>query len=141
MSAEAAKITRLRRMLTSGDARTIRETAGLSVRVVADELDVHHTTVSRWETGDTTPQRGHALAYLALLEQLVDEATRDNGAINEALQQIGTRVRRDGMLCPRCTRRYVQASSERGLCGWCDEDQDKIERESKRRYARRKARE
>lgn len=141
MTSDATRIVRLRRMIADGDARTIREEAGLSLREAAEALDVHHSTVGYWETGDRTPKKRHALAYLALLEQLVDETTRDDGAISDALRQIGTRVRRDGMLCPRCMRRYVQASSERGLCGWCDKDQDKIERESKRRYARRKARE
>ncbi len=71
-------------MARSGEARRVREQAGLSLREAAAELGVDHSTLGRWETGRVAPRRDHALAWAQLLDALTalvaqawtDRATR-----------------------------------------------------------------
>jgi DNA-binding transcriptional regulator YiaG len=55
--------------------RSIRESAGISQREMAEALDVHAMTLNRWERGVVRPRGMKAAAYLRLLEQL-DQAVR-----------------------------------------------------------------
>jgi DNA-binding XRE family transcriptional regulator len=48
----------------------IRIEAGLSLRALADELDVDPMSVHRWEKGFVRPRLEHAIAYRRLLEAL-----------------------------------------------------------------------
>jgi len=49
--------------------RTIREQSGLSLRFIAEELNVTPSAVHAWERG-LTPGRTHLYGYVALLERL-----------------------------------------------------------------------
>lgn len=44
--------------------RQLRKDAGLTCRELADDLDLHHATISKWETGkrDITPEWMETLA-------------------------------------------------------------------------------
>jgi DNA-binding transcriptional regulator YiaG len=64
------KLTRLRRLVTSGAARAIRESAGLSLTEAGAGAKVNRVTIHRWERGQRRPHGEPALRYLALLEEL-----------------------------------------------------------------------
>ena len=49
-----------------------RETAGLTLEQVADELGVTKMTVWRWETGERTPRGEHRMEYSRLLRAMKD---------------------------------------------------------------------
>ncbi len=59
-------------MTQSGMARTVRISAGLSLREVAGQIQVSPSTVLRWETGERTPRTALALRYGRVLESLID---------------------------------------------------------------------
>lgn len=52
---------RARQLAADGEGRRLREAAGLSVRFLADELGIHHTTLLRWEAGHFPHHRSAAL--------------------------------------------------------------------------------
>lgn len=56
--------------------RDVRTRAKVSVREVARRLSVHHTTVSRWETGAVVPSAEDVAAYLAVISVTGDERDR-----------------------------------------------------------------
>lgn len=47
--------------------RDARDRAGLSAREVGRQLEVSHTTIGRWESGDTPPSSEEVAAYLAVI--------------------------------------------------------------------------
>jgi transcriptional regulator with XRE-family HTH domain len=53
-----------------GMRKSIRETAGASLRDIGSELGVTPMTVLRWERGEAEPRRDRAIAYRALLDAL-----------------------------------------------------------------------
>jgi DNA-binding transcriptional regulator YiaG len=55
--------------------KRIRKAAGVSARDMARLLEVDTMTVLRWEKGETTPTRQHAIAYRRLLEALEEAAS------------------------------------------------------------------
>jgi DNA-binding transcriptional regulator YiaG len=57
-------------MAKLGTARAIREDAGLSLTELANEIDVHRTTIHRWEKGTRRPSGGGAVRYLKALDKL-----------------------------------------------------------------------
>jgi DNA-binding transcriptional regulator YiaG len=67
---DAVRLTRLRRLVESGAARAIRESAGLSLSEASAGADVNRITIHRWERGQRKPHGDAALRYLALLEEL-----------------------------------------------------------------------
>jgi DNA-binding transcriptional regulator YiaG len=70
----AQEVRRARRLPPPPLARAIREAADVSQERMAGELGVHRVTVARWETGRRRP-RGQLLhSYLALLDELRQEA-------------------------------------------------------------------
>lgn len=73
-SKELVRLVRVRRMVGDGTARQIRKEAGLTIREVADAIDVSTGAVHHWESGRRVP-RGSAqvLRYGALLEALGKE--------------------------------------------------------------------
>jgi DNA-binding transcriptional regulator YiaG len=64
------KLIRLRRLIETGAARAIRESAGLSLTEAGIGSDVNRVTIHRWERGQRKPHGDAALRYLALLEEL-----------------------------------------------------------------------
>ncbi|MEU7978320.1 helix-turn-helix transcriptional regulator [Micromonospora sp. NPDC049081] len=54
----------------SGDAKRIRQQAGLTMSQVAAVVGVGESTVSRWEGGSRKPRGEHALKWAALLNEL-----------------------------------------------------------------------
>jgi transcriptional regulator with XRE-family HTH domain len=78
-------ITSARRLALSGEARAIREAAGLSLREVADVLGVTPSCVLRWETGERVPRGENAEHYAQLLTRLRRQiAARERGRSVEA---------------------------------------------------------
>lgn len=50
--------------------RALRENAGLSQTLLAEQLGVSRAAVSRWETGDRTPREDNRIAYADALREL-----------------------------------------------------------------------
>jgi DNA-binding transcriptional regulator YiaG len=67
---DAIRLTRVRRLASSGAARAIRESAGLSLSEAAAAAKVNRVTIHRWEQGQRRPHGAAALRYLRLLEEL-----------------------------------------------------------------------
>lgn len=70
---EVLRLSRVRSMMRSGEARRIREEANISQSEVARALGVSVPTVSRWENGGRHAREEHAIAYLNLLDALASE--------------------------------------------------------------------
>lgn len=62
--AEAVRLSR------TGEARQVREAAGLGVSDVARACGVSPSAVSRWETGARTPKGAAAVAWARLTRSL-----------------------------------------------------------------------
>jgi transcriptional regulator with XRE-family HTH domain len=70
----AQEVRRARRLPPPPLARAIRVAADVSQERMAGALGVHRVTLARWETGRRRP-RGELLdAYVALLDELRQEA-------------------------------------------------------------------
>lgn len=65
-------LARLRALLKSGAARSIRLAADLSLGEFARALGTSKTTVLRWERGERVPRGELAAAYWRLLRTLMD---------------------------------------------------------------------
>ena len=68
---EATQLARVRDLVRSGAARSIRRSAGLSYRELARSADVAPSTVHRWEHQMQAPRGNAALRYLETLEELM----------------------------------------------------------------------
>lgn len=67
---ELLLLARVRRLAKVGEAKLLREQAGLSLHEIASAVDVSVTCIWRWENGRRSPQGDAALRYGALLDQL-----------------------------------------------------------------------
>jgi DNA-binding transcriptional regulator YiaG len=67
---DAERVLELREMITSGRARALRVSAGLSQAVTARTLDVDVVTLLRWEKGRSSPRGRNAREYHKLLTRL-----------------------------------------------------------------------
>lgn len=63
----------MRALAGNGAARVMRERARISLREAAQALKVSPSTLSRWETGETTPPTQAALKWARLLDELAGE--------------------------------------------------------------------
>ena len=70
-------LARIRRMQQTGEAKRLRERAGVSLRTMAGAVGVRASTLIRWEAGQVRPREGTALAWLTVLHQLQAELGRD----------------------------------------------------------------
>ncbi|MGW3024520.1 helix-turn-helix domain-containing protein [Streptomyces sp. NPDC001221] len=61
------RVSEVRRMLASGQARERRLNLRMSLREVATALDLTPAAVSRWESGRTQPRAGAALKLADIL--------------------------------------------------------------------------
>lgn len=66
----AERLSRLRGITSSGEARQIRERARLSQADVARSVGADQSTVARWERGERAPRGAAALKYALLLDRL-----------------------------------------------------------------------
>ena len=67
---EVLELAEARRLMRSGEARSIRVAGGLSLSEIARSIGVTPGAVSRWETGDRRPVGESAMAYAELLTSL-----------------------------------------------------------------------
>ena len=75
MPSETVRLSRVRALLDSGAARTIREAHGLSLAELAADVGVTAAALVRWELRQRRPRRAAALRYLEVLEQLTGVAS------------------------------------------------------------------
>lgn len=68
----AVDLAATRALARSGEARAIREKAGLSLREMAAALGVSRSAVQRWEMGLRTPRGAITARYGALLTALTE---------------------------------------------------------------------
>ena len=59
-----------RRLAATGDGKTIREAAGLSLGEVAGVLGLSVSALFRWEAGERVPRGERAVAWAEFLDQL-----------------------------------------------------------------------
>jgi len=72
---QGLELARLRALLASGSARSIRRAHGLSLRETGDIVGVGPATILRWERGDRVPRPSkEAFAYWELLRELMEES-------------------------------------------------------------------
>lgn len=71
---EALALASVRDRCRAGEARELRKRARLSLQEVARSVDVHHSTVSRWERSLRDPKGLPALRYAQLLDILAAAA-------------------------------------------------------------------
>lgn len=69
---DVLKIVRARDTATSGEARRIREAAGLSLNELARAVGTSGTVVASWENGTHRPTGLLAAAYVDLLDELAE---------------------------------------------------------------------
>lgn len=63
-------VARARRLASTGDAKRLRESSGLSVSEVAAAIGVSRTALWRWEAGQRAPRGAAASAWAAFLNEL-----------------------------------------------------------------------
>ena len=73
---ETSDLLELAGLIESGEARRIRESAGITTESIGADLGVSAATVARWETSAIGPSRRHALAWLKLLRSIGRAAGR-----------------------------------------------------------------
>lgn len=66
-------LTRVRGLVASGAARSLRRSAGLTVKEVAQASGVNWRTIYRYEGAEVVPRGQAALRYGRLLEHLLGE--------------------------------------------------------------------
>jgi DNA-binding transcriptional regulator YiaG len=67
---QALALVWLRQLAASGEAKAIREQAGLSIREQAAAIDASPSALFRWENGERIPRGDAAVRYAKFLEQL-----------------------------------------------------------------------
>jgi transcriptional regulator with XRE-family HTH domain len=67
---EEVLISRVRRAFRSGDARRMREEAGLSGRELASLAKVPQASLQRWEAGGSSPRAESCIAWAAAMKRL-----------------------------------------------------------------------
>ncbi len=67
---EAVARARLRRLVTTGEARAIRVRAGVPQQALASSIRASRSTVESWESGRRRPRSPLAERYLGVLDAL-----------------------------------------------------------------------
>jgi DNA-binding XRE family transcriptional regulator len=78
MQERVRNLARIRRMQQTGEAKRLRERAGVSLRTMAKAVGVRASTLIRWEANRVRPREPTALAWLAVLDQLRSELEQDS---------------------------------------------------------------
>lgn len=68
------RLSRVRTMCRTGAAKTIRQSAGISLRELGEGVGVSQVTVYRWENARTRPSGPEAMRYLTVLDDLAGVA-------------------------------------------------------------------
>ncbi|CAN5514747.1 hypothetical protein BH20ACT21_BH20ACT21_25280 [soil metagenome] len=68
---QAIDLVRVRRLVSTGVAREVRQEAGLSLAEMANAVGVHRMTVHKWERGRHRPKGDAALRYAHVLDELM----------------------------------------------------------------------
>jgi transcriptional regulator with XRE-family HTH domain len=68
----SSAIARLRQMCRDGTAKRIREEANLSLTDVAKDVGCTHASIARYETGVIRPGAARCVAYLRVLDALME---------------------------------------------------------------------
>lgn len=66
----APRLARLRTLMSTGTAKSIRLAAGVSLPEIARDVGVAHSTVYRWENNLNVPKGEPALRYAEVLDEL-----------------------------------------------------------------------
>ena len=66
----APRLARLRTLMSTGAAKSIRLAAGVSLPEVARDVGVSHSTIYRWENNLNVPKGDPALQYAEVLDEL-----------------------------------------------------------------------
>jgi DNA-binding transcriptional regulator YiaG len=69
-STTAERLSHLRALTKSGEARAIRESAQLALSDIGQSIGADPSSVGRWERGERLPRGVVALRYARLLERL-----------------------------------------------------------------------
>jgi DNA-binding transcriptional regulator YiaG len=77
MHEQVRNLARIRRMQQTGEAKQLREQAGVSLRTMARAVGVRASTLIRWEAGRVQPREPTALAWLAALDSIRAELEQD----------------------------------------------------------------
>jgi transcriptional regulator with XRE-family HTH domain len=64
------RLARLRSLMSTGAAKSIRLGAGVSLPEVARDVGVSHSTIYRWENNLNEPKGDAALRYAEVLDEL-----------------------------------------------------------------------
>jgi DNA-binding transcriptional regulator YiaG len=70
MESRVLVVATLKSLIGSGQARRIREEAGVRRSDLAYDLNVHESTIVRWESGDRFPRSEVACHYLDKLHEI-----------------------------------------------------------------------
>jgi DNA-binding transcriptional regulator YiaG len=76
----AERLTHLRELTQSGEARAIRERARLALSDIGQSIGADPSAVGRWERGERLPRGDVALRYARLLERLSKASVRSGAA-------------------------------------------------------------
>lgn len=91
-------LAEVRSMAGRGEARSLRESADLSLAEIAQCVGVAAATIQRWEVGARRPQGAAALRYRGVLRAINDSAGFKNDESHPggaAFVATGERVTRD----------------------------------------------
>lgn len=69
-STNIERLALVRQLAITGEARRLRQDAGISLREIAEACGVDTGTVWKWETGRRRPRGETSLRYLKVLERL-----------------------------------------------------------------------
>jgi transcriptional regulator with XRE-family HTH domain len=66
-------LVKVRRLVTSGAAKSVRKAAGLSLPEVAEAVGSNPSTIHRWENNERSPHGEPAIRYGEFMQRLIEE--------------------------------------------------------------------
>jgi DNA-binding transcriptional regulator YiaG len=78
-AAELRALARVRQMAKGGQAKAVREHAGIGLAEMAERVGCSPRSLARWEAGAVIPRQRQALQWLTLLEALGELEGVSNG--------------------------------------------------------------
>lgn len=83
------ELVRVRKAASNGAGRALRRRAGLSLRELADLIDVDPATLSRWERGAVRPRHDAALRWSNALDAITAALNPPGSASGPSPHQNG----------------------------------------------------